>query len=87
MAYVDEKGAFNGLAAAVVIQAAEDYGNLLLGNDTSAALRRDYLDAKRFLESDDLHLFTRLDGDTIKHKVEELIKGWPIGHKFSLREG
>ena len=87
MAYVTEESAVYGLASAVVIQAAEDYGNLLLGNDASEALRRDYLDAKRFLESDDLHLFTRLDGDTIKHKVEELIKGWPVGRKFSLREG
>ena len=86
MANVSEVSAWKGLASAIVIQAAEDYGNYLLGNydKNLASQRLIYEGAKQFLLSDIMPLYTNIPGKTIVKKVEKMVENWPVGKKFSL---
>lgn len=89
MAYVSEDAAFRGLASAIVIQAAEDYGNYLLGNYNKHSPKEteDYEGAKTFLLSQELHIYTSIPGEAIVEEVERRVKNWPAGKRFTLAEG
>lgn len=85
MAYISEESAYRGLAAGIVLQAAEDYGMALLGqfNDWAKdkAIKED---CERFFKSEEIMLYTDIPGDKIKKKIEEMVFTWPKGKKFDL---
>lgn len=90
MAYVSEDGGFKLLAKAIVLQAAEDYGNALLGriksNGRFSPVHSKSMveDCRRFFMSEKLALYTKVPGETIMQKVEEDIKTWPKRKNYSL---
>lgn len=90
MARVTENEGYELLAKAVVVQAAEDYGNGLLGNVYSNG-RRDPIKSEsmvqeciKFFKSDELALYTKVPGEAIMKEVEEQVKYWPRRRKFVL---
>lgn len=90
MARVTENEGYDLLAKAIVVQAAEDYGNALLGNVYRNG-RRDPFAAKEmlaecihFFNSEDLSMYTKISGKAIMKEVEEQVKYWPRGRKFVL---
>ena len=88
--YVSEDAACRGLMAAVVLQAAEDYGNYLLGNYNKhlPKEREIYEGAKPFLLSDDLHWYTNIEGSSIVKEVERRVAEWnPKNGRFRLVNG
>ena len=93
MAYVSEDMSYNLLAKAIVVQAAEDYGNALLGRvymDNGQLIKDPRLrdskiaELKKFFMSDDLALYTKVPGKAIMKEVEEQVKYWPRRRKFVL---
>lgn len=93
MAYVTEDEGYELLAKAVIVQAAEDYGNALLGRvytDNGQLVKDPRLrdskiaELKKFFMSDDLTFYTKVPGEAIMKEVEEQVKYWPRRRKFVL---
>lgn len=83
--YVTEEIAYRGLGAAIVLRAMEDYGMALLGQFNDAVKDRAVKeDCERFFKSDELVMYTRVPGETIMKKVQELVDSWPKGKKFCI---
>lgn len=85
MDFISEVGAYKGLAAAIVLQAAEDYGMALLGQFHDPVKDNTVKDdCERFFKSDELHLYTNIPGEAIMEKVQKMTYSWPKGKKFTL---
>jgi len=90
MAYVGENAAWQLLGKVIVVRAAEDYGNALLGHFKTNG-RKDPIknksmldECRRFFLSEDLPLYTKIPGEAIMKEVEEQVKYWPKRRKFVM---
>lgn len=85
-----------GLAAAIIIQAAEDYGNALLGNwikGESMSRNPKYspevvkLECEKFFRSEWFEMLAPkgITGEAVMQRIKEITKNWPKDKSFNLR--